>query len=76
VIDYASIDKAATALASFREGYLPGHGKTEIVQMENGKFVGSRQNGRYLVIVLDAAGETNASQLLGEAVDGLDALKN
>jgi hypothetical protein len=55
---------------------MPGYGESEIAQMESGKFVGSRQNGRYLIVVLNAAGGTKASQLLGEAVGGLDALAN
>lgn len=76
IIEYASIDKATTALASFRENYSPGSGETEIVQIENGKFVGSRQDGRYVVVVLDAEDEASASQLAGEAVDGLDAPGN
>ena len=76
IIEYASIDEAATVLTSFRESFLSGSGATEIAQIENGKFVGSRIDGRYLVIVLDATNESKASQLLGEAIDGLDALGN
>jgi hypothetical protein len=76
LIEYAGVDEAVTAHASFREGYMPGYGESEIAQMESGKFVGSRQNGRYLIVVLNAAGGTKASQLLGEAVGGLDALAN
>ena len=74
IIEYASADEAATVVTSFRGNYLPDTGKAEIVQIENGKFVGSRVAGGFVAIVLDAVAGNDATRLLDEVVDGLEAL--
>ncbi len=74
LVEYPSADEATTALKSFRESYLQDTGNAEVVSVEDGKFVGSRQAGRTLTVVLDAAASDVAAQLLDDATPGLDAL--
>jgi hypothetical protein len=76
IVEYANADEATTALESFRESYLPDAGGAEVIQIENGKFAGSRQTGRFVAVVLDAVAENDATRLLNDVVNGLQVLRN
>ncbi len=71
LVDYHSESDAAAAVASFKQGYLPGSGESQIVETENGKFTSYEQRDRYVVVVLDAESEAAATDLLQATVNRL-----
>jgi hypothetical protein len=64
---YGTEANAGDALASFRSVYVPDAGDATTHRTENGKYVGSGQVDRHVVVVLDAESEQAANDLL-EAV--------
>ena len=69
VVRYETERKAAEALSSFREGYLPDAAGSETLRTENGKYVGCRQADNHVVVVLDAESESDATTLLQASVE-------
>ncbi|MGD2151794.1 MAG: hypothetical protein PVG79_00910 [Gemmatimonadales bacterium] len=71
LVRYANGTEAATALSSFRQGYLPDAGASRTVETENGAFLSYGRRGRFLVVVLDAVSEDAAEGLLQATLNGL-----
>jgi len=71
VIDYGNDGDATRALASFRDHYLQDSGAMETVETDSGKFVASARQGQFVVVVLDAATESAAGNLLRAATQML-----
>ena len=76
LIEYPNEGGAAEALTSFKTGYLSDAGDSTTVETENGKFVSYGQDGRHLAIVLDAASDAAAKELLQQALDNLKVAPN
>ena len=74
VIRYESEADAAAALSSFRDQIVPGSRTSETVARENGTFVSSIHQGRFVVVVLDALSEVDADQLRSAALENLTQL--
>ena len=76
LIEYPNEGGAAEALTSFKTGYLSDAGDSTTFETENGKFVSYGQDGRHLAIVLDAASDAGAKELLQQALDNLKVAPN
>jgi hypothetical protein len=74
VIRYESEGDAAAALSSFRAQIVPGSGAAETVARENGSFLSSSHEDRFVVVVLDAVSEGAADELRSAALEKLTQL--
>ena len=74
VIRYEQEGDASAALSSFRDQIAPGSGSRETAAMEGGTYVSSSQEGRFLVVVLDAVSAGAADELRLAALESLTQL--
>jgi hypothetical protein len=64
VVEYDTVDIAKAARESLVSTYAPELSDQNVTKTEDGRFVGMRQNGNYMTIVLDAETEQQARDLV------------
>ncbi len=74
VIRYEKEGDASAALSSFRAAILPGFEGMETVGTEEGMYTSSSQQGRFVVVVLDADSDDAANRLRMAALESLEPL--
>ena len=68
LIEYPDPTQADKAYNDFLANYLPEAKRGDVIQTENGKWVGGIPHGRYLVIVLDAVTQNGVRRLIEETL--------
>jgi hypothetical protein len=63
LVRYQRESDAASAISSFKQGYLPEAGESQTIETESGKFLSYGGRGRFVIVVLDAVSETAANDL-------------
>ncbi len=71
LIRYPRADKAAAALKSFAEAYMPEAKESGIIRLENGKWTASAAQGEFVVAVFDVPRKGTAEELLDDTLRGL-----
>lgn len=69
LICYPSSDKAKTALASFKNAYMPDAGTFSSVKTENGKWTSIDRTNNFVIVVFDAPDEFFAQSLIRATKD-------